>query len=69
MSMQPVNPIAPTEMRSLDRGFSWDWLGVVPFFGFAIAFLVLPSASIVVRSFQDDSGQFTWQNILDLQQP
>jgi putative spermidine/putrescine transport system permease protein len=47
----------------------WDWLGVVPFFGFAVAFLLIPAASIVVRSLQDSAGNLTLQNILDLRQP
>lgn len=48
--------------------FSWDWLGVLPFFGFAVAFLLIPATSIVIRSFQDNAGSFTFQNILDLRQ-
>ncbi|MGG6296539.1 ABC transporter permease [Leptolyngbya sp. AN02str] len=59
---QPRSPIA-TRMRS------WEWLGVAPFFVFAIAFLFLPAASIAVRSFQDGEGNFTLQNIWDLSQP
>ncbi|MBF2087198.1 ABC transporter permease subunit [Thermoleptolyngbya sp. C42_A2020_037] len=47
----------------------WDWLGLVPFFAFAFAFLILPALSIAIRSFQDNAGQFTLQNILDLRQP
>ncbi|MBF2077616.1 MAG: ABC transporter permease subunit [Synechococcales cyanobacterium T60_A2020_003] len=48
---------------------SWHWLGVVPFFAFAIAFLLIPAASIAVRSFQDNAGNFTLQNLWDLGQP
>jgi len=55
--------------RSPDRTAYLDWLGVVSFFGFAIAFLLLPATSIVIRSFQDNGGNFTFQNILDLRQP
>lgn len=47
---------------------SWAWLGVVPFFAFAVAFLLLPAASIVVNSFRDDTGGFTIANILGLGQ-
>ncbi|MDD5466452.1 MAG: ABC transporter permease subunit [Anaerolineales bacterium] len=43
--------------------FSWAWIGVTPFFLFAIAFLLLPSLSIFVRSFQGPDGQFTFNNI------
>jgi putative spermidine/putrescine transport system permease protein len=45
------------------------WLGVAPFFLFAVAFLLLPAASLVIGSFQDRQGAFTLQNIADLSQP
>lgn len=41
---------------------------MLPFLAFAVAFLLLPATSIVVRSFQDDAGQLTLQNIFDLRQ-
>lgn len=55
--------------RSPDRFQLPDWLGVLPFFGFAVAFLLLPAASIAVRSFQGNDGGFTLQNIVNLWQP
>jgi putative spermidine/putrescine transport system permease protein len=48
---------------------SWDWLGVVPFFLFAILFLILPTAFLVVGAFQDNEGHFTLRNIANLTQP
>jgi len=48
---------------------SWAWLGLLPFFLFAILFLLLPSLSLFVGSFQDRAGNFTFQNILDLSRP
>jgi putative spermidine/putrescine transport system permease protein len=48
------------------KPFSWTWVGVVPFFLFALLFLFIPSASIVVRSFQSTAGTFTFQNVLDI---
>jgi putative spermidine/putrescine transport system permease protein len=51
------------------RRFSWAWVGVVPFFVFAIAFLLLPALSLFLGSFQDREGQFTLNNIIDLSQP
>ena len=48
------------------KPFSWNWVGLVPFFVFALLFLLLPSASIVVRSFEGPGGTFTFQNILDI---
>jgi putative spermidine/putrescine transport system permease protein len=42
------------------------WLGVVPFFLFAILFLILPSIKLFVGAFADNEGQFTFKNILQL---
>jgi len=49
--------------------FSWDWLGVVPFFAFATLFLFLPSLVLFVGSFQDAKGSFTFANITGLFTP
>jgi putative spermidine/putrescine transport system permease protein len=49
------------------RAFSWTWLGVAPFFLFAILFLFLPSLSIFIRSFEDvNTGGFTLHNFVDI---
>ena len=43
--------------------FDWKkWLGVVPFFLFTFLFILLPSLSLFVGSFQDSQGNFTFQN-------
>lgn len=42
------------------------WLGVVPFFLFAILFLLLPSTRLFLGSFTDANGQFTLDNLLQL---
>ncbi|HEX8990072.1 MAG TPA: ABC transporter permease subunit [Anaerolineales bacterium] len=53
--------------RPAPRKMSWAWLGVGPFFLFAFAFLLYPSSTIVVRSFQDAKTHlFTFGNILKL---
>jgi len=52
--------------RPPGRTFSWTWVGVAPFFLFALLFLVFPSLSIFVRSFEGPGGTWTFQNILDL---
>lgn len=44
------------------------WLGVAPFFLFALLFLILPTAYLVVGSFQDADGHFTLANIAELTQ-
>ncbi|MFN8439421.1 MAG: ABC transporter permease subunit [Caldilineaceae bacterium] len=48
---------------------TWNWLGLLPFFIFAIAFLLIPSASLFIDSFRNNNGQFTFDNILNLSQP
>jgi putative spermidine/putrescine transport system permease protein len=52
--------------RPRKPGFNWGWLGVVPFFLFAILFLFLPSLSIFIRSFEARGGGFTFENIVAL---
>ena len=48
---------------------SWDWLGVVPFLLFALAFLIWPCASLFIGAFQDTAGNFTLANLQALMQP
>ena len=45
------------------------WLGVAPFFLFAAAFLLLPTAYLVAGSFQARDGSLTVQNYIDLLAP
>jgi len=46
---------------------SWAWLGIMPFFLFALMFLIYPSSTIFVRSFEDPATkQFTFDNIIRL---
>lgn len=57
---------------SLSRGGGespWAWLGVLPFFAFALVFLLLPAGTLVVGSFQDAQGRPTLDNIRALAQP
>jgi putative spermidine/putrescine transport system permease protein len=51
------------------RRFNWAWLGVMPFFLFAILFIFIPSASLFIDSFRGVDGAFTLQNIWDLSKP
>ncbi len=44
----------------------WNWLGVLPFFLFALLFLVLPTGYLMVGAFQDASGNFTLANLRGL---
>jgi len=43
-----------------------NWLGVLPFFIFAILFLLLPSLRIFVGSFTDAKGHFTLSNVIQV---
>jgi len=45
------------------------WLGVVPFMVFAVLFMLLPTAYLVVGAFQDTAGNFTLSNISRLSEP
>ena len=48
------------------RGLNWNWIGVLPFFIFALFFLILPTTFLMVGAFQDGSGAFTLDNIRGL---
>jgi putative spermidine/putrescine transport system permease protein len=48
---------------------SFAWLGIVPFAVFALLFLLLPTAFLIIGAFQDASGNFTFHNIVNLFQP
>lgn len=45
------------------------WIGVAPFFLFAIMFLILPTAYLILGAFQNEAGEFTLENIGALTQP
>ena len=61
MAQTARNPKSPTLV------FDWKkWIGVIPFFLFAILFLVLPSLRLIAGSFTNNDGQFTIANILQL---
>jgi putative spermidine/putrescine transport system permease protein len=62
-----ISPPPPRRRRS--RLISLAFLGVVPFFLFIAAFQLYPSLSVVIRSFLNDAGSFTFDNILGLNQP
>ncbi len=69
-----TQPVPPQALSTRAPGFSlsrisWDWLGVVPFFLFAILFLILPTAFLVIGAFQDAEGHLTLRNIANLTQP
>ncbi len=48
---------------------SWAWLGVVPFFLFALLFLILPTLDLILGAFRTPDGGFTLDNIRRLNTP
>ena len=62
----PINARDVPSVRPARAHSRLTWLGVVPFFVFAAAFLALPVVFLVVGSFQDSSSHFTLQNYANL---
>ncbi len=60
---------ANSSQRSLVIRNLVAWAGVVPFLVFVILFLFWPASSLITGSFQNQSGAFTLQNIIDLFTP
>ena len=56
----------PNRGKLAFRGQNWNWLGVLPFFAFAILFLILPTSYLMVGAFQNPAGDFTLANIRGL---
>ncbi|MER9226806.1 ABC transporter permease subunit [Mesorhizobium sp. M0664] len=57
----------PADARSMR--LPTEWLGVAPFFIFAIMFLILPTLYLMLGAFRNDAGEFTFENIAALAQP
>jgi putative spermidine/putrescine transport system permease protein len=62
----PVSGRDASLTRPARRRLGLAWLGVVPFFLFSTAFLVLPIGLLVIGSFQGDRSQFTLDNYVGL---
>jgi putative spermidine/putrescine transport system permease protein len=62
VSPTPAGPLWVSQL-------SWAWVGIVPFFVFAVMFLILPTGLLMVGGLQDPRGQFTLANLRDLFQP
>jgi putative spermidine/putrescine transport system permease protein len=70
MSQAAPTHAVPARTAGLWFGqLSWAWLGVTPFLLFALMFLILPTAFLVVGAFQDPEGNFTLRNIANLRHP
>ena len=48
---------------------AWELLGLLPFFVFALLFLIIPTSYLIVGAFQDAEGRFTLANLRDLAHP
>ena len=59
-----LRPRAGSVLASL-----WNYLGVLPFFAFIIAFLIFPATNLFAGAFQDAKGNFTLVNIQGLFSP
>jgi len=55
-------------VRPATQGWK-NWLGVIPFFLFAVLFILLPSLALLLGSFQDNQGNLTLQNLIGLTDP
>ncbi len=64
----PTQFEAPPEARSRLR-MPTQWLGLAPFFVFALMFLILPTVYLMLGAFQNDEGEFTFANIVALSHP
>lgn len=67
MGLRPTSPSSPA--RTHKPGGLWAWAGVMPFFLFALLFMLLPSLSLLVGSFRDPQGNFTLENLRSLFTP
>ncbi len=65
----PLETSSPVAGPSWLAQLSWAWVGVVPFFVFALMFLILPTGFLAIGGFQTSDGHFTLRNILELFQP
>lgn len=61
--------VSTARLPSASRRLSLAWLGLLPFFLFAFAFLIAPAASLLIGSFRDSQGALTLQNFVDLSTP
>jgi putative spermidine/putrescine transport system permease protein len=64
----PTSEPGAPRARPARRGLNWSWLGVVPFFLFALLFMLFPIGFLIIGSFQDSANHdaFTLKNYADL---
>ncbi len=64
-----VETQTPLTLPSRRGSISWAWIGVVPFFLFAVMFLIFPTGYLAIGGLQDPDGSFTLKHIGELFQP
>lgn len=69
MADHSIIAVRPMGVGTRPAHMSWAWLGVVPFFLFALMFLILPTLDLMLGAFRTPDGAFTFDNILRLNQP
>ena len=69
MTVQTATATEAPGTRPAPRRMPTAWLGLLPFFLFAIAFLFLPIGFLVLGSFQTLQGEVALQNYADLTDP
>lgn len=64
---QAISQASAPRTRTVQFGqTALAWVGVTPFFIFALMFLIVPTLYLVVGAFQDAEGNFTLANIAQL---
>ncbi|MCB9151808.1 MAG: ABC transporter permease subunit [Caldilineaceae bacterium] len=66
--MAQLTAVGPSQQPMAAARF-WRWLGVIPFFLFAIAFIFWPSANLFLGAFRTSDGAFTVEHLVELGQP
>src|SRR3970040_1790696 len=56
----------PASKMPTPRSNLKNWIGVIPFFLFALLFIFLPSVRLFIGSFTNADGQFTFENVIEL---
>jgi putative spermidine/putrescine transport system permease protein len=67
MAQQAATSSVPSATRHMR--LPWHWLGVAPFFVFALVFLIWPTVGLIAGAFRNPAGDYTLENILALSQP
>lgn len=67
--IDPATPEPSAPARRGRVGSDWSWLGLVPFAGYVVLFLVLPTVIAVASGLVADDGSLTLDNLAALSDP